>query len=221
MNDLEKRAILYAKTLQDQPPLIAKSSTATGLYCEGKPDPIFEYTNNPELLIDPIYNELKANPSLDINDFKFFSNSVDGLIKEARDILIKKILGVEGNPMLNDKEKVINNTGEALDIQLGRDKVILDKSINTIYKKLKTLGIDDWLVGKYEQLHPYYLATKHGDKIKFTEDLRLLGEVEGRMVTIKFFETVRQILQIYFEKKGYTLPQELYEIDYSIYGFEI
>jgi len=217
LDDLKERTLQITNGLKYKTPIIADFSTEPGLYCNGRLDPICEYTNDPNLLFAAIINELSSNPSLTPRDFNFVSNSVNELLREAKDILLEKILRVKGNPLLSDKEKVINNMGEALDIQLGRDLLVKDKGFRWIIDKLNKLSVDKRLVNRYEALHDYYLATKHRDNSKFTKSLKLLGSVKGRLITKEFFETVREILQNYYVYKGYKLPKELAEVDYSKY----
>jgi hypothetical protein len=179
-------------------------------------DPICEYTNDPSLLFAAIFNELEVQiHRLLQGTSTLFPIVLMNCLEKRRNILLEKILRVKGNPLLSDKEKVINNMGEALDIQLGRDLLVKDKGFRWIIDKLNILSVDKRLVNRYETLHDYYLATKHRDNSKFTKFLKLLGSVKGRLITKKFFETVREILQNYYVYKGYKLPKELSEVDYT------
>ena len=221
-SEYKKKANEIAKWITIRSDIIASASSGPGLYCVDSTDPIAAYEANPKYYVKPIYIALRKNPSLEANDFFRLSNSVIACALEARNTLLAKILQSTLNASLTDKLKVINNMGEALDIQIGRDKAIFDKrTVRNILKRMEIVGIPPALITDYEILHKYYLSSKHRDEPRYLHALEQLSTPLGREICAKYYESVRKILVSYYQNSGMPLFNELDAIDYKQYDLSI
>lgn len=220
--DINKKVELAYRLIKEEkyPTKWCSYTTAAGTYNNG----IFLFP--PSVLHDEcqakqvLYKHISDENDITNISLAIYINSIEPSLIEAREILINKILETDGNPLLEDKEKVIVNMGKSLDKQVGKDNDNIDKSNNNIYANLKNLNLhkeNSYLYSKYESIHRFYNASKHGNKTQFKDDEIELSKPEGKKITISYYEVTRQIFEWYYTKRNCTIPNYLSRINYSDY----
>lgn len=212
---------IYDKMIR-RPSLIASGSTAPGIYCNVKNKVVFigSADTPQDQAVELIGTVLQYNPGLSAENFYRVANTVYDCIRKARETLLNSVLHSDLAPAIESRRDVINNMGEALDIQLGYG--VLDKpNTNDIYNKMSKVKMPTDLQNEYKPLHIYYLATKHGNKSEYRQSLSELTTDKGKIITVRFYEAVRRMLVWYYVSIKHPQLSELNEIDYSQFGLQI
>jgi hypothetical protein len=190
----------------------AVSSTALGLYvrisCVKQ-----EYIGN--LPTDEMKQQIAAivvkYPSVVCGDFVLLNNPVRERIKDAIEILKDQTANRTIFDLSKSNEKIVNTMGEALDLQISRDRRFFDQiqsGKRDIISRLKILNAPSELITNYSRLHIFYLSTKHQDN---SDLIRARGELSGRTGREKateYFNSVKNLLIWYFKSINAPIPEE-------------
>jgi hypothetical protein len=209
----------YVRMLPDTD---AECTTGPGIYYNGKY--VFPTTGSDEDLRPVIAWLAETQPPVDSAKFSRISNRVRSLYNRARSTLQNQVLGMTGNPSSDAKYDVINDMGEALNLQLDSNPVVFQKT-SDITVKLRNVGLEAAeasLYGTYVGLNKYYNATKHRSDAKFLAARSEINSLDGRLITAKYYDAVRRILVWYFARYfGITAEPELSSPNYSFYGITV
>ncbi len=196
----------------------ASFSTATGLFYTPESRPrIFIGTFGDPTFDGRLEKILIENPNATVSNFILVDNDVSDYMTRARKTIIRLIH--EEYPAADDIRSIIDDSGTALENQMGRDPTgkTIDKKTDVplVIKRMKLLAIPEGLINEYRELHRYYISKKHAD----SEDLLVLkneiASPSGLRIAISFFEKVRSILISYYSTKGMPLPTGIEKINYS------
>ena len=217
------QANAFAFGLYHKPTQIAALTTAANIYVniDGKQSPMAGASNEVGARAE-IEKLLWKFPTLTENDFFRLENPMRENLTEARRILLERILPIGKPAISQDKRNVINLMGIVLDMQTGKDSLIFAKSgTNRMIPRLNMINVPEKLRKDYESFHDYYNATKHANKPVHSALLSEIGSDEGRLITVKYFEYVRRVLEWYYRTQGVSDIPELSLIDYAPYAIVI
>lgn len=172
-----------------------------------------------------VRNQLITYPEHDLTmaNFHRVENPVFDNIFEARQTLVEQILPAQRNPHTKFKRTVVKNMGDALDIQTGKDdRFSGGTGMLTIPKRLQEICglMNPWYVEYVNDLHRYHNASKHRGKAEFIAANEQLSSFEGRLIAVRYFESVRRFFVWYLDANG-GAHDYLQPIEYSSYGIAV
>ncbi len=218
-NDELAGFLRYVRALPDTD---AECTTGPGIYYNGTY--VFPTTGSDEDLRPVIAWLAETQSPIDSAKFSRISNRVRSLYNRARNTLQEQILGMAGNPSGDAKYDVINDMGEALNLQLDTNPLVFEKT-SGITAKLRNVGLEAAeaaLYGIYLGLNKYYNATKHRSDARFLAARNEINSIDGRLIAARYYDAVRRILAWYFAKYfGITSEPELSSPNYHLYGMAL
>jgi hypothetical protein len=158
---------------------------------------------------------ITQNPAAKAEDFTRVDSDVEDYFTYATETL-KKNLGEE-YPKVLELRFTIFSMGAALEIQLARNPAMKGMSFKRspakVVQMMNKVRIDPTYVDHYQRMHEYYNSTKHWDEKKYSGLKSLIAGPNGRLISARYYESVRQILVGFYT--SLTPP------DYVAYGVTI